>query len=186
MKKIVLGISASPRKDGNTAILVMHLLKFLESKAIQTEYLSFSELKVNPCIGCGYCAKKKKCKIDDDCEKIFNSMKRADFIIIGSPVYRLGVPAQLKALIDRSSFLIQRNELFSGKESSIIVIGREGSTGKIQTANTIVDFLLSMDCSIVPPIILGNAHKKGEIKKDSFALLLIEQLGKKIRKISMR
>jgi len=186
MKKIVLGISASPRAKGNTEILIKYILDQVRDKRIETKFVSFPELEIKPCVGCGYCAKNKRCKLEDDCERVFGLIKGADFIIIGSPVYRIGVPAQLKALIDRSSYLIQRNELFSDKLASIAIVGRKGATGKIQTANTLVDFFLSMDAIIVPPIVIGNAHKKGEIKEDRIALLVAKQLGLRINKIMKR
>ncbi|MDO9097889.1 MAG: flavodoxin family protein [Candidatus Methanoperedens sp.] len=105
----ILGISGSPRAKGNTDILVQEALRAASGMGAKTEFIALSGKKIKPCIGCGTCYtgnSKGICVIkDDDIPRIYEAMKEADGIIVGSPVYFLSVTAQLKALFDRSVIL---------------------------------------------------------------------------------
>lgn len=48
----VIDISGSPRKDGNTEILVKHALKPFYEKGWEVTEFFLSGRIVNPCIGC--------------------------------------------------------------------------------------------------------------------------------------
>jgi len=62
-----------------------------------------------PCIGCGYCEKKGVCSIKDTLARdLFPLMRRADVIVLATPVYFYGVPARIKAVIDRIQTLWSR------------------------------------------------------------------------------
>lgn len=101
MSKIVV-LSGSPRKNGNTELLVS---SFIEGAQINNdvEVISIREYHVNPCIGCNACRNnsEKKCFQNDDMKTIFNKLSDADILVIASPVYFYGISAQLKAIIDR-------------------------------------------------------------------------------------
>lgn len=101
MSRIVV-LSGSPRKGGNTELLVN---SFVEGAMVHNdvEVISIREYKVNPCIGCNACRKNSehKCFQSDDMGRVFEKLSDADILVIASPVYFYGVSAQLKALIDR-------------------------------------------------------------------------------------
>ena len=101
MSKIVV-LSGSPRKNGNTEILVE---AFAEGARLnnEVEIVSVRDYKVNPCIGCNVCRNndEKKCFQKDDMKSIFQKLSDTDILVIASPVYFYGVSAQLKAIIDR-------------------------------------------------------------------------------------
>jgi len=111
MKVKVLGINGSPRKRGNTWVMVNEVLKSAaELKDVETEYIGLGEHKIlGGCNACYICHKRPSLeelcrgyKEKDDLNMILKKMLGADAWIIGSPVYLGGVTAQLKALIDRT------------------------------------------------------------------------------------
>ncbi len=90
----IIGLSASPRKDGNTEILVKEALKAAKRKGAETEFISLAGKEIQPCQACYNCRleeSKGKCAIEDDLPEIFEKFKKADGIIIGSPVYFLSI-----------------------------------------------------------------------------------------------
>lgn len=101
----IIGLSGSPRKDGNTEILVKEALKAAKKQGAETEFISLAGKEIQPCQACYSCRledSKGVCAIEDDLAEIFEKFKKADGIIIGSPVYFLSITAQLKAVFDRS------------------------------------------------------------------------------------
>ena len=51
----VLGISGSPRREGNTDILVTTALEVLAAEGLQTEFLSLADRPIKPCVACRGC-----------------------------------------------------------------------------------------------------------------------------------
>jgi len=122
----VLGIAASPRK-GNSLYLMEQALGTFDGQAdlpfrVESEIYSLNQKKIGPCIACGACKEKKKCIIADDFPELFSKWVTADVVLYSSPVYHLGIPAQLKAFFDRLGNTIRR---YYGLESpkNLKVIG---------------------------------------------------------------
>ena len=98
----IIVLSGSPRKGGNTDLLVDAFVKGAE-KNNNVEIVSVADYKVNPCIGCNSCFDRvgHECFQQDDMQVVYDKLKCADVIVVASPVYFYGVSAQLKAIIDR-------------------------------------------------------------------------------------
>jgi multimeric flavodoxin WrbA len=103
MNKItILGISGSPRKNGNTAKLVEKALEGAGSVAgVETELYQLAGKKIHHCIGCYKCIEKGRCVFEDDLYEFGEKYMAADGVIWGSPVYHMSIPASMKALLDR-------------------------------------------------------------------------------------
>lgn len=97
--KSVLAIIASPRKSGYTAKLLGALLREFP-KGTNIEIVNLYELNPTPCNACGYCKAVSGCS-KKDLEAFFKKFENADIIIFATPIYFMGVPAPMKALIDR-------------------------------------------------------------------------------------
>ncbi len=98
---IVLGILGSPREKGNTEILLNAALKCSEDTGASTEMLRASDLEISGCNECEDCYETGECSIDDDMAVVYDSLERADKILVASPIFFMGLPSQLKAIIDR-------------------------------------------------------------------------------------
>jgi len=95
----VLALMGSPRKSGYTAKLLGTLLREFP-KGTSIEIVNLYELNPIPCNACGYCKAGNGCS-KKDLEEFFKKFETADVIIFATPIYFMGVPAPMKALIDR-------------------------------------------------------------------------------------
>lgn len=101
----VLGIAASPRKGGNTDLLLAEALKGAASAGAQVTILNLCELHIAPCRHCDGCLKTGKCVIDDDMQMVQRRLRDLDRLIFASPIFFMGITAQGKAMIDRCQAL---------------------------------------------------------------------------------
>ena len=107
---LVLGLQGSPRKKGNTNYLLNLVLEAAANLGAETELVHVPKKNIKPCIGCTNCERKGFCSIDDDdmMAEIYPLIRRADLIILATPIYFYNATAQLKMLIDRSQTLWAR------------------------------------------------------------------------------
>jgi len=123
-----IGICGSPRKEGNTEVLLRRCLDILEKGKIDVELIRLCAKKISPCKACGICRKTldKTCSIkDDDFHDVFSSMIEADILIVGSPVYFGSATPQLMSLLDRAGYVSRGNgNLFSRKIGGPLVVAR--------------------------------------------------------------
>jgi multimeric flavodoxin WrbA len=99
----VFGVVGSPRKNGNTDILVEEVLRSAQEKGSTTKKVFLSDLDIQPCkANCSnFCISKGECSINDDMTSLYTDLYESDIIIIGTPIYWYGPTAQVKAFIDR-------------------------------------------------------------------------------------
>jgi len=118
----ILVLSGSPRKDGNTELLVESFVKGASPKH-HVEVVSIRNYKVNPCLGCNACFKHDDhaCCQKDDMQAIYEKMATAEMLVIASPVYFYGLSAQLKAVIDRFHNPIR--DTFPIKKMALMLVG---------------------------------------------------------------
>ncbi len=114
----VLGLQGSPRKNGNTDIMLQAFMDKAAAVGAVTHTVQAAKAGIIPCKGCGYCEKSGKCAIGDDpmATEIFGLLRQADVVVAASPVYFYGVSAQLKVLIDRCQTLWARKYVFNLKD----------------------------------------------------------------------
>lgn len=98
MKKI-LGINGSPRRDGNTSILVSKILEGAKRAGALTEQLNLPDLKVGECIGCNLCWKRGECQQDDDMKHLYPKIAGSDCLVFGTPLYWYGPTALMKGFL---------------------------------------------------------------------------------------
>ena len=98
----IVVLSASPRKGGNTAIMVDTFKEGAESAGNTVEVVDVASLDIHGCRGCGYCFKNGgSCVIDDDMTGVREKLSHADMVVFASPIYWFDITSQLKATIDR-------------------------------------------------------------------------------------
>lgn len=107
---MVLGFQGSPRKKGNTHYLLSAFMEEAEILGAQTLTIDVAKKNIVPCLGCGFCEKKGYCitKNDDMTHEVYSQLREADIVVLATPIYFYNVPAQLKALIDRTQTLWSR------------------------------------------------------------------------------
>jgi len=104
----VLGLQGSPRSKGNTSTLLSAFLDEVEKSGGRVKNLDVTRMNVLPCLGCGACEKKGYCPRDDDMQGIYPVLRKADLVVLATPIYFYGPTAQMKLFIDRSQALWSR------------------------------------------------------------------------------
>ncbi len=97
----ILGVVGSPRRQGNTHILVERILAGAMDAGAATETLFLNDLSIRECIGCHACWQGKECTRRDDMNGVYPKIGESDVIVFGTPVYWYGPTALMKGFIDR-------------------------------------------------------------------------------------
>jgi multimeric flavodoxin WrbA len=176
----VLGISGSPRRGGNTDILINLALEALAAEGFETEFLSLSERPVKPCVACGGCfvSDEIRCVQNDPAfEGVLEKFAAADGILVGSPVYFGSATPQIMALLDRVGYVSRKHpELLRRKVGAAIVVARRA--GQNFTFAQLNYFFLISDM-IVPGSSYWNiafGREKGEVENDAEGIATVKNL----------
>jgi len=169
----VLGLNGSPRRKGNNDYLLSLFMEQAEKKGFSTHTVHAAFESYEPCIGCGYCEKKGVCSIKDTlAQDLFSLMRKADVIVLASPVYFYGVPARIKGIIDRIQTLWSRKYRLGLKDPG--ADHRRGillSVGATQGKNlfdgirlTTRYFFDAIDCSFADELCYSGVDDRGAIR----------------------
>jgi multimeric flavodoxin WrbA len=177
----VVGFNGSPRKKGNTSILINTVFAELEQEGIETELVQLAGKKIVGCIACFKCFSNadKRCAVDTDgLNECIEKMIEADGIILGSPTYFSNVTAESKALIDRAGMVSTANgQMLKHKVgAAVVAVRRAGSVFAFDALNHF--FLYNQ--MFVPgssywSIAIGLAP--GDVEKDEEGIKTMKVLG---------
>ena len=184
----VLGISGTPRPGGNSELLLECTLSPFAEQGWEVKRILLSQKKIAPCVGCETCVQNKVCVISDDMDEIYKEFEKCDAIIISAPVYYRNVPAQLKAVFDRTHAVEHKMPL-TGKLGGAIAVGRGTGGGQAIVLNVIYNYFLSCGALCVPGELNGvtaRADKAGDIAQDPRRLEQARILGENIIKYSRK
>lgn len=179
-----IAINGSPRKGGNTELLLKAVLSELKRSAWEVELVQVGGTSIRGCIACGKCWEKKNnaCSLNKDpFNKIYAKMARADAIICGSPTYFAAVSADLKALLERAGFVALANgNVFAGKiGAAVVAVRRGGATHAFDTIN----HMFQMSRMIIPGSTywnMGFGLQKEDVLNDDEGLRNMQHLGQTI------
>jgi multimeric flavodoxin WrbA len=188
----VLGIAGSPRRNGNTELLIREFMRGAEAGGHETELIILSELKISPCTSCGSCQKTGKCIMIDDMQPMHKKLLEADCIVFASPIYFGGVSAQLKAFIDRCQALWSRKYIL---KQALISPDREKRLGYfISTAGTkdynkvfegaiytVKAIFSTLDIKYTGELLFKDMENKGDILNHPDAMQMVFEAGSTLR-----
>lgn len=97
----IIGIDGSPRKDGNTEKLLKNVLSGVEEAGGETQFLKLADLTINYCRGCGTCRASGECVMQDDMNRVIETIQQSDIVVLGSPIYAWQVSGNTKVFMDR-------------------------------------------------------------------------------------
>lgn len=178
----ILGIVGSPRKSGNTEIMVRLCLEEAQKAGASTELILLSELDLEMCDGCLECDETGRCHIDDGMNEINEKLAAADGIIFGTPARWRLLSGNLKVFLDRTNPLAVPKKLF-GKKAGIVAVGQTSgpeADSIRDAANTIRLYCEDNNMDVVGIVIGEKALNKGDILKNEEALEACRKLGRKI------
>lgn len=104
----VLGISGSPHRHGNTETLLDAFLEEVSEAGGEADKVILKDLDYSPCRGCNVCHKDGECIVKDQALPLFDRILTMDCLAVASPIYSMGITAELKGLIDRAQYIWAR------------------------------------------------------------------------------
>jgi multimeric flavodoxin WrbA len=177
----ILGLSFSPREEGNTELLLEKAFTGANQLEADTELFRVANKKIAPCDGCGSCFKTGECHIQDDMQALYIKMLEADGIIFGTPVYFYNMTAQGKAAIDRTIALGHAGKSLANKVGGIVVVG--GSLGLLDAVKDLYFFMVTRQM-LPASFVAAYASNKGDVEKLEKCMRAASDLGMQMVKIA--
>lgn len=178
----VLALMGSPRKGGNTDLLVEEFLKGARLKGAEVDKVWLNDLKIRGCQACLACHKTGKCRQKDEMSRLYDLLFKADLWLLASPVYWWGPTAQTKAMIDRWYCLAygDKPEIIKGKKMVLIT----ASADSVKIATPYLFGMLREACRFLQMKWAGEiavqAGPKGEVAKKRGVLKKARNLGARL------
>lgn len=165
---VVVGISGSPRKGGNSEKILAQAKEYFKTKGIGFKQILLSETDIVPCVHCDFCKKNDYCSKDETANEVNSILADADGIFAVTPVYFGGMTGQLKCLADKTLPLRRNGFKLKGKVGAAIAVGGSRNGGQELVLQNIHSWML-----IHGMVIVGdNSHFGGTVhnpfKDDSF------------------
>ena len=173
----ILGLSCSPRRMGNTEILVSEVLDGAKSEGAEVELFSLSGKAIMPCDGCRACQSTGECHIHDDIRALYDKLLDVDGIIFGTPIYFYSMAAQAKTIMDRTIALREPNFGLTNKVGAVVAVA--GSLGVIDAIKDFY-FYIALNHMIAADYVFGYADEKGAIRKDTIVMKSAWELGREM------
>ena len=192
----ILGISGSPRRDGNTAYMLRaalngasDFLKWDVHVCPECDLIQLSDYYIADCLACDTC--KGMCRLTDNMGEACDKMIEADGLIIGSPVYFGTMTGLLKRFLDRTRILRHNDFQLADKPCGFVAVAARRNGGQETTIMEMLTVMLRHGCVIVnngPPTsqygATGWAGPMGEVETDSFGIDTAYGVGERVARIA--
>ena len=184
----VLGILGSPRRGGNTEILLDEALKGASDYGGLCEKVILRDLKITPCLEIYKCAEDGVCAIQDEMQGLFPKIVQAERLLLASPIFFYSVPALAKAMIDRCQSLWAKKYILKLPVSPIadrkgVFISVAATRGKKLFDGvrlTVRYFFDAIDVAYSDELFVRGADEKGEVRDQPEALKAAYDLGRRL------
>lgn len=182
----VLALYGSPRREGNTALLLRELVKGLRAQGGDATEVFLCDLQILPCVADHSCAHSGTCFLQDDMQAMYTHLVAHDCIVLAAPIFFYGVNAQTKALIDRSQLLWARKHILKQpvhppgiKKKGIFISAGATKGAKLfdGTLLTVKYFFDTIDAELSHTLLYRSVDGEGEILKHPEALREAYNLG---------
>jgi multimeric flavodoxin WrbA len=179
----ILAVVGSPRKGGNTDLLVSRIADGAASRNAQVDMVRLGELQIRECDGCHACWTGRPCSKQDDMLALYPKIAASETIVFGTPVYWYGPTALMKGFIDRFVYFnCEANRpMVRGKRAAVAVVLEETQE---QTWRPVVEFfeksLAYLEMKPAGTIIVPGVGRKGEILEQPQRLEEAYRLGAKL------
>jgi len=186
----VLGIAGSPRRGGNTDLLLAEVMKGAASRGAEVKIIVLNDLTIAPCQHCDACLEAGKCRVEDDMQMVYRELEQADRIVLVSPIQFMGVTAQMKAMIDRCQslwvrkYILKQSPLGSKpgeKKGLFISVGGRKMPNLFEPALVMIKTLCRLlDITYAGDLLFPGVDEKGAITKHPDALKQAFLAGQKL------
>ncbi len=177
----ILGISCSPRRQGNTVALLEEVFRGAKQEGAETELYRVSDSQIEPCQGCMSCWESGECVIEDDMRDLTERMVNADGIVFGTPIYFYNMTAQAKAIIDRTIALGRPERNLSNKVGGVVAVA--GSLGLVDALKDFYFYFVTRQ--ILPAnYVAAYGGAEGEVKNLEKCMQACHDLGRQMVQIA--
>jgi len=179
----VLGIQGSPRKKGNTHILVEKVLDGARDTGATTDLIQLGAMTIHDCTGCHACWEGKDCSRDDDMNGVYPLIIQSDALVFGTPVYWFGPTALMKAFIDRFVYFNcpESRPMIRGKRAALVVPFED--TDLEAAAPLVAMFERSfayLEMELTGTLLVPGVGKKGDVLEHPDQLQAAHALGQRL------
>ncbi len=185
----VLGIAGSPRRGGNTDLLLAEVMKGAASRGAEVKTIILNDLEISPCQHCDACLEAGRCKIEDDMQMVYRELEDADRIVLASPIQFMGLTAQMKTMIDRCQALWARKYVLKlpplgnrrERKGFFISVGGRKIANVFEPALVMVKTVFRiLDITYAGELLFPGVDEKGAIAKHPDALQQAFLAGQKL------
>ncbi len=190
----ILGIEGSPRKDGNSDILLEHILTGARGAGAATDTIHLRDLAFQSCIGCERCRTDKRCTgLADEMAGVYEKLDNSRGLVLVSPVHSYTVTALVKAFLDRLycyyDFSEQRpgtvrSRLAGQGRKAVIAAAGEQATAEEGGMDTTMVILRRnveiLGCHIIAELPVLGVFDRGEVLRRPDALEEAEESGRRL------
>jgi multimeric flavodoxin WrbA len=174
----VLGIVGSPRRGGNTEILVDEVLRGAEEAGAQTDKVILNELHIAPCQACNTCLESGECIQQDDMAALLEKMQGSEVWVLGTPVYWWGPTAQFKAFLDRW-YGADKVVRFAGRRSIVVIaLGDTDASTARHTIGMLTDAMTYTKMKLLVTIVATGVSDPGDVRGSSNVLAAARYAGR--------
>ncbi len=187
----VIAFCGSPRKNGNTELLLKETVRAIEECGTAVEIFYLNSMKITPCQDCGGCDSTGECIYHDDMDHVYTAIRKADRIILASPIFFHSVSAQAKLMIDRcqsfwcEKYLLKRSlpeDNFTRKGLLLLVGGMKDDTGSRCAAACTKAFFRTISVRDHAMLSFTDIDAKGEILNHPSAIHDAYEAGRQLLK----
>lgn len=188
MGLMVLGIAGSPRRGGNTDLLLNEVLQGAARQGARVKTIVLNDLQITPCQHCDACHARGICRIPDDMQMVYRELEAADCIVLASPIHFMGLTAQMKAMIDRCQALWARKYVLKQpplpvkeRKGLFIAVGGMRLAGLFEPALATVKALFRvLNITYAGELLFRDVDEKGAITRHPDALQQAFRAGQKL------
>ena len=108
----ILVLNGSPRMNGNTKQMINAFVEGLKQAGHHYDVIDVCRKNIHGCLACEYCHGKGagNCVQQDDMQTIYPLLRKAEMLVIASPIYYHGLSGQIKCTIDRFYAVLYPNK----------------------------------------------------------------------------
>jgi len=170
----VIGISGSPRKGGNTDLLLDDVLEGARAGGSSVRKIYLNDLDFKACQACGGCLRSGRCVVRDDAQKIYKSLHESDVIVLASPIYFGSVTAQVKSMIDRlhcfwvAKHILKKPASAKSRLGYFLCASSDAGTKYFPAARTMARICFNtLNAAYSGEIFCGGLEAMGAVKKNA-------------------
>lgn len=191
----ILGVLGSPRRGGNSDILLEEALRGAREAGAEVEKIVLDRLQIRGCRDCKSCNETGRCDIDDDMQQVLEKVLQSQGIIHSCPIYFYSMTAQMKAYLDRWCALYDEKWQFHshylprmrGKNIAVIAVCGDSDIKMAELAIDPFQRLVRAETNIFKwggSLAVPSVDVIGEVQQNQKVLEKAYQLGRQMVEIS--